>query len=299
MSRLIRGALIIPLLLLAHQAEAGSGGSIYSFLGIGDLRMSPNVRSAGMGYTGYAIPGPYTINTLSPATWAKIDRARIEGESAVRGVQFVQRNERRASWRGLTSAAPCWPSRVSTDQRNRRRRRIHTVQQGRLQHLHHRHVSSAASTRWRTASTTPDVAGSAKGILGTSWAPYPEHCPRREPELSVRDCRTCKSSSSPASSTFVAGDQTEESTMSGTDVHDQRASWTASAGSVRCSHRSRSACRIHHRHQPDHNAPLHVSLHGPARHHAGDRRNRWRSLQRSVSASRTARETASCSPRTS
>jgi hypothetical protein len=77
--------LILTFALTSTMAFAGSGGSIYSLIGIGDLRYLPNVRSAGMGYAGYAITSPYTLNTLSPATWGKIDRARIEASMLYEG----------------------------------------------------------------------------------------------------------------------------------------------------------------------------------------------------------------------
>jgi hypothetical protein len=79
--------LTFALLLACNTVFAGSGGSIYSFLGIGDIRYMPNVRAAGMGYAGYALSSPYAINNLSPATWGKIDLARVEASMLYEGFQ--------------------------------------------------------------------------------------------------------------------------------------------------------------------------------------------------------------------
>jgi hypothetical protein len=64
--------------LTTPNATAGSGGSSYSLLGIGDLRYPSGIRSAGMGYTGLGIFAPNYINSVSPATWAHINRTRLE-----------------------------------------------------------------------------------------------------------------------------------------------------------------------------------------------------------------------------
>ncbi len=77
--------LMLTLALSSHMVLAGSGGSIYSLIGIGDLRYVPNVRLAGMGYAGYATTSPFSLNTSSPATWGKIDRARIEASMLYEG----------------------------------------------------------------------------------------------------------------------------------------------------------------------------------------------------------------------
>lgn len=77
--------LMCALALAASTLHAGSGGSIYSLMGIGDLRQIPNVRAAGMGYTGYAVTSPYYINTLSPATWTQLERVRLEASLLYEG----------------------------------------------------------------------------------------------------------------------------------------------------------------------------------------------------------------------
>jgi hypothetical protein len=81
--------MIIPIFALlvvpAKMLYAGEGGSIYSTIGIGDLRYLPGVRSEGMGYTGIGLPGSGYINPMSPATWARINRTRFEGSFLYEG----------------------------------------------------------------------------------------------------------------------------------------------------------------------------------------------------------------------
>jgi hypothetical protein len=78
-STIIRLSTICTLLaLIALPALAGTGGSSYSLFGIGDLRYIPNARSAGMGYTGLALPSPNYINSIQPAAWSRINRVRLE-----------------------------------------------------------------------------------------------------------------------------------------------------------------------------------------------------------------------------
>ncbi len=62
----------------ACTARAGSGGSTYSMLGLGDIRYMSGARSAGMGYTGIALPTSMFINPTAPATWARITRTRVD-----------------------------------------------------------------------------------------------------------------------------------------------------------------------------------------------------------------------------
>jgi hypothetical protein len=62
---------------------AASGGSIYSLLGIGDLRPGYNVRAAGMGYAGSTLLSSQYLNIDAPATWADLSLTRLEA-----GVQY-------------------------------------------------------------------------------------------------------------------------------------------------------------------------------------------------------------------
>jgi len=104
---------LCALTLAASTVHAGSGGSIYSLLGIGDLRMMPNVRAAGMGYTGYAITSPYYINTLSPATWTQLERVRMEASLLYEGFHSSNGTQSRylarADFGGAMLALPVSP----------------------------------------------------------------------------------------------------------------------------------------------------------------------------------------------
>ena len=66
-------------------AFAADGGSTYSMLGLGDIRYMPGARSAGMGYTGIALPGSQFINPTAPATWARITRVRLDASVLYEG----------------------------------------------------------------------------------------------------------------------------------------------------------------------------------------------------------------------
>lgn len=94
------------MVVLASQGTlAGSGGSIYSLIGIGDLRFLPNVRAAGMGYAGYALNSHYTINTLSPATWSRIDYPRVEASMQYEGFNSSSATRSRFLARGDVGGA--------------------------------------------------------------------------------------------------------------------------------------------------------------------------------------------------
>jgi hypothetical protein len=70
---------------LLSDALAGSGGSAYSLIGLGDIRVFAGGRGAGMGDAGVALASPYAINFLSPAAWSRIDRTRLEGGALYEG----------------------------------------------------------------------------------------------------------------------------------------------------------------------------------------------------------------------
>ncbi len=72
-------------LAFAASAFAGSGGSSYSVIGIGDLRYTPGARSAGMGYAGIGLVSPNALNPYAPATWSRIIRTRFEGSALYEG----------------------------------------------------------------------------------------------------------------------------------------------------------------------------------------------------------------------
>src|SRR5512140_1931977 len=77
--------LLFLTLAIASAALAGSGGSSYSVIGIGDIRYTPGARSAGMGYTGIGLISPNALNPFAPATWSRIVRTRFEGSALYEG----------------------------------------------------------------------------------------------------------------------------------------------------------------------------------------------------------------------
>jgi len=74
----LRPALLLGLFLLtaSNVAEAGSGGSVYSRFGIGDIRHYPGERYAAMGGAGIAVLSHNSVNTLTPAGWTMLNRTR-------------------------------------------------------------------------------------------------------------------------------------------------------------------------------------------------------------------------------
>jgi hypothetical protein len=108
------GYLLALLILLTATGRGGNGTSLYSRLGLGDLHPGSNVRSAGMGYTGIAFASTTTINSLAPATWSKIDRARIEAGMLYEGYNSSDgtksRYLSRADFNGATLALPIYPA---------------------------------------------------------------------------------------------------------------------------------------------------------------------------------------------
>jgi hypothetical protein len=85
--RTTKSSLLIVAALLAATAGAfaGSGGSAYSIVGIGDIRLAAGGRSAGMGDAGVGLASPYSINFLSPASWSRINQTRFEGGALYEG----------------------------------------------------------------------------------------------------------------------------------------------------------------------------------------------------------------------
>lgn len=93
---IVRGTYTALILLCAWgTAAAGSGGSTYSILGLGDIRYAPGARSEGMGYAGLALLNPLYIDGLSPATWSRIDRVRLEGSAFYEGFNSTDGNTSR------------------------------------------------------------------------------------------------------------------------------------------------------------------------------------------------------------
>jgi hypothetical protein len=105
----IAGAVLV-ILFGIQAATAGSGGSTYSLLGLGDIRYTPGARSEGMGYAGLALFSPAFIDGLSPATWSRIDRVRLEGSAFYEGFNSTDGNTSRylarMDFHGILFAVP-------------------------------------------------------------------------------------------------------------------------------------------------------------------------------------------------
>jgi hypothetical protein len=101
---------LATLFLATTTGFAQGGASLYSRLGLGDLRPGSDTRSAGMGYTGIASASSTTVNPFAPATWSKIDRARLEGGMLYEGFNSTDgtttRYLSRGNFNGVTFAIP-------------------------------------------------------------------------------------------------------------------------------------------------------------------------------------------------
>lgn len=75
----------LALTLSPLTAVAQEGGSIYSLLGVGDIRYFPNARSAGMGNTGIGLYSTSSVNIMAPGTWTRVERVRMEANALLEG----------------------------------------------------------------------------------------------------------------------------------------------------------------------------------------------------------------------
>lgn len=213
MRRIIAAVVVFVLLSAPAPLRAGSGGSIYSLIGIGDLRMAPTVRAAGMGYAGYAIHGPHYVSTLSPATWAKIDRTRIEGSLLYEGFQSTNgqasRFLARADFNGAMLAIPVSPANgivVGAGFAPYSKVDYNTYTAGTF-------VGSVDTMSYSVNHV--GRGGVSKGVLGVSWAPS------RSLALGLSlnylfGTLERSSALAPRLTSFAGGTQNEEATMNGT-----------------------------------------------------------------------------------
>jgi hypothetical protein len=167
--------LSLAVLLLAAtpvRLLAGSGGSAYSIIGVGDLRMNSGVRSAGMGYTGIGVASSSYINGLAPATWALIDRTRLEAGMLYEGFNSTdgQRSRylARADFNGALLALPISPAHGITFV-------------GGFTPYSTVNYDTYTKGSYRSGGDTLEYAlqhvgtgGLGKGIMGLSYAPLPE-----------------------------------------------------------------------------------------------------------------------------
>ncbi len=68
-----------------NQLIAGTGGSIYSRYGIGDLQYHSNATTRGIGGTAIANLSPFVSNRLNPAGWTQINRTRFSADLYYQG----------------------------------------------------------------------------------------------------------------------------------------------------------------------------------------------------------------------
>jgi hypothetical protein len=107
-----RSLLLLSIVVVATAltAFAGSGGSTYSVLGLGDIRYLPGARNEGMGYTGISLLNSEYINPTAPATWSRINRTRVEASLLYEGFKTsdgrVSRNLGSTTFSGALMAIP-------------------------------------------------------------------------------------------------------------------------------------------------------------------------------------------------
>jgi hypothetical protein len=210
-SRLLAFAFIFA----SHTAMAGSGGSIYSFLGIGDLRVLPNVRSAGMGYAGYALSSPYSINTLSPATWGKIDLARVEASMLYEGYMSSSANASRYLAKAdVGGAYLAYPLSTADD----------VVLAFGFTPYSKVDYNTYSSGNYTTATDTMNytmhyvgTGGISKGQIGLSYAPLRSLTVGASLNYMFGTMERT-TTQTPRNSTYYPGSQNEQSTMSGPTV---------------------------------------------------------------------------------
>jgi hypothetical protein len=207
--------LALTIVLASQTVLAGSGGSIYSFLGIGDLRYMPNVRAVGMGYAGLALTSPYTINTLSPATWGKIDLPRVEGSMLYEGFRSSNATTSRYLARAdVSGALLAYP--------------ISSAQSMVLAFGFTPYSKVDYDTYSSGSYITPEdtmlyslryvgTGGNSKGLLGLSYAPTPSITLGASLNYLFGTVER-STTMTPHLSTYYAGTQDEENTMNGPTV---------------------------------------------------------------------------------
>ncbi|HLF13405.1 MAG TPA: hypothetical protein VI932_00765 [Bacteroidota bacterium] len=78
-------AVAIAVILSTAPLPAGSGGSVYSRFGVGDLRFTSATRLLGLGGTGAAYRPSGSINDVNPAAWSGISRMRFSAGALYEG----------------------------------------------------------------------------------------------------------------------------------------------------------------------------------------------------------------------
>ncbi|MFN0158953.1 MAG: hypothetical protein ACKVRP_12885 [Bacteroidota bacterium] len=153
---------------LSVSAQAGGDGSAYSIFGLGDLRYMTNARGMAMGYTGIGLSGSSFINSLSPATWSRINNTRLdagllyEGFNSSNGTRSLYRAN--GDFNGALLAIPASPSKG-------------IVVVGGF--VPYSNISYATFTTGTQAGVNYSLnhvgtGGLSRGLIGLSYAPLPE-----------------------------------------------------------------------------------------------------------------------------
>ena len=172
--RTVLAALMLTAGAMCDRASAGSGGSAYSLMGLGDIRYVPGARAAGTGYAGLGLAAPQYINGASPATWFKIDRTRLEGSALYEGFNssdgLMSRYLARLDFHGALLAIPI------------------SISDGIVfvggfvpfSNINYDTYTHASYARTGTDTVNLDyrmhhvgVGGITKGLVGLSWSPAP------------------------------------------------------------------------------------------------------------------------------
>lgn len=146
---------------------AGSGGSAYSVFGVGDLRLISGMQNAGMAGAGLALHSATSVNPGAPATWARLNRVRLEagvlyeGFNSSDGVKSLYRAA--GTFHGALLAVP-----ISTDNG--------IVAVGGF--VPYSSVNYGTFTRGTQQGLDYTLnhrgsGGLGRGLLGLSWAPFP------------------------------------------------------------------------------------------------------------------------------
>jgi hypothetical protein len=162
---------IVSLLVPVNAARAGSGGSAYSIIGLGDLRTIAGGRGAGMGDAGVAVSSPLSISFLSPAAWSTIDRTRLEGAALYEGFNSTDGTRSRylahMDFNGALLAIPVSTGRGITFV-------LGFVPYSNVDYNTYTHGSSIPGPDTLSYSLNEIGSGGVtKGMLGLSWAPLP------------------------------------------------------------------------------------------------------------------------------
>jgi hypothetical protein len=107
-------SIVIALISFAAYAFSADGGSVYSSFGIGEILTGTSTRSDGMGYTSIGLAGATSLNGTAPASWAKLNKTRVEAGFLFEGFSSTDGNKSlylsHGSFKGALLAVPISPT---------------------------------------------------------------------------------------------------------------------------------------------------------------------------------------------